>query len=104
MKKKIILSSVDRVPVVIDGYEFEVRGLTREEAIQIERSRLEIDQLNDEEARVEALLEIQEMLIDTCIEDEKARELVKNGSLKVINKITDLIMELSGLTEDIQKK
>jgi len=101
--KKLVFNSVDKAKVTIDGYTFEVRGLTREEAYEFLRKQKELDDMDSEE-KIEAVKEFEKDLLNTCIEDEKAVPIVLNSSVKTYSAILELIMELSGLSGELPKK
>lgn len=94
--KKLKLSSVVEMEIELDGYTFTVRGLKRDEALQFLEELNELRKLPDEEYS-DALLELENKLLETCISDPKAREMVRKAAQKTYRRIVDAIMDLSGL-------
>jgi len=101
---KYSFSSIDKAEIEIDGYTFEVYGLSRQDALEFTTKALEIAKIEDLEEKEKASKELDEMLLRLAIPDEKGRELVNKASLKVYRQIVDIIMELSGLTGEVEKK
>ncbi len=96
--RKLKLSSVCEMEVELDNYKFTIRGLNREEALSFLQEAEELRQLPENE-QADALLELEDKLLNTCIEDEKAREMVKKAAQLTYRKIIDAILELSGIKE-----
>jgi len=101
---KYSFSSVDSCEVEIDGYTFEVRGLSRKDALEFSSKALELARIEDPEERDKLSKEIDDMLLKLAVPDKKARDLINKSSLKVYRKIVEIVMELSGLTEEVEKK
>ncbi len=99
---KLVLNSIDKGIIEIDGYEFEVRGLTREEALNFRSSVAKLEKLPEEEQE-KALAEIEQMLLNTCIKDKKGIELILKSSAKTYRAVLDYILNLSGLGEQEAK-
>lgn len=102
---KYSFSSVDRCEVEIDGYIFEIKGLSRQEALNFVSEVAELDTIQDLKEKENRARELDEKLFGLTIEDEKARDLILNKvSLKVYREIVNIIMELSGLGAETEKK
>jgi len=91
------LKGIVKDTITIDGYTFEVKGLSRKDVYEFSRKARAISNQNTNEVDTEKAEEFEEWLINKAISDEKGRELVLSLPRAEFDKVFNFILKLSGL-------
>ena len=91
------LKGIVKDEITIDGYTFEVKGLSRKDVYEFSRKAKTISGQNANDVDVDKAEEFEEWLINKTISDEKGRELVLSLPRAEFDKVFNFILKLSGL-------
>lgn len=96
---KITLSSVSTKDIYLKdkNLTFTIRALTRDEYYDITQRYAALEDVEDPKERIAIQRELEDEILNMCIESDEVREIVKHSSYNVVNTIIDEIFRLSGL-------
>ena len=108
------LKGVVKDVITIDGYTFEVKGLSRREVYEFSRKARAISSQTNQNidkktsttdnVNIDKAEEFEEWLINKAISDEKGRELVLSLPRAEFDEVFNFILNLSGLEVTKQAK